>query len=108
MINFDDVTWENLKEHNPKWSQSPDHMYRILIIVVSESGKANSFLNVINKILMRYTHVKKISSKNTDEWNPNRKHKKQNIDSIWWYDCLYAKQQKTSVNNCNYLVEVEN
>lgn len=60
MINFDDVTWENLKEHNPKWSQSPDHLYRILIIAVSESGKANSFLNVINEILMRYTYVKKI------------------------------------------------
>ena len=32
MINFDDVTEENIKEHNPKWSQFPDHSYIILII----------------------------------------------------------------------------
>ena len=29
MINFDDVTKENIKEHNPNWSQIPDHPYRI-------------------------------------------------------------------------------
>ena len=28
MINFDDVTKENIREHNPNW----DHPYRILII----------------------------------------------------------------------------
>ena len=31
MINFDDVTNENIKEHNPNWPQVPDHPYRILI-----------------------------------------------------------------------------
>ena len=25
MINNDDVTKENIKEHNPSWSQIPDH-----------------------------------------------------------------------------------
>ena len=30
-INFDDVTKENIKEHNPNWPQIPDHPYRILI-----------------------------------------------------------------------------
>ena len=25
MINFDDVTKENIKEHNPDWPQIPDH-----------------------------------------------------------------------------------
>ena len=29
MVNFDDVTKENIKEHNPNWSQIPDHPYRI-------------------------------------------------------------------------------
>ena len=24
MINFDDVTKENIKEHNPHWTQTPD------------------------------------------------------------------------------------
>ena len=32
MIKFDDVTKENIKEHNPNWPQIPDHPYRILII----------------------------------------------------------------------------
>ena len=31
MINFDDVTKENIKEHNANWQQNPDHLYRILI-----------------------------------------------------------------------------
>ena len=25
MINFDDVTKENIKKHNPNWPQIPDH-----------------------------------------------------------------------------------
>ena len=25
MINFDDVTKENIKEHNPNWPQIPNH-----------------------------------------------------------------------------------
>ena len=28
MINFDDVTQENLKNHYPNWPQIPDHPYR--------------------------------------------------------------------------------
>ena len=32
MINFDDFTKENMKEHNPNWPQIPDHPYRTLII----------------------------------------------------------------------------
>ena len=49
MIKFDDVTKENIKEHNPKWPQSPDPPYRILIIGGSESGKTNSLFNLINQ-----------------------------------------------------------
>ena len=41
MINFDNVTKENLKEHNPIWLQIPDHLYRIFRIAGSESGKTN-------------------------------------------------------------------
>ena len=41
MINFDDAVTENIKEHNPNWSQTPDNPYRILIIGGSESEKAN-------------------------------------------------------------------
>ena len=45
MINFDDVTKENIQEHNPNWPQIPDHPYRILIIGGSGSGKTNSLFN---------------------------------------------------------------
>ena len=48
MINFDDVTKENIKEHNPNWLQIPDHPYKILIIGDSGSGKTNSLSNLIN------------------------------------------------------------
>ena len=30
MINFDDVTKENIKEPNPDWRGIPDHSYKIL------------------------------------------------------------------------------
>ena len=49
MINFDDVTIENIKKHNPNWPQIPDHPYTILIIWCSGSGKTNSLFNLINE-----------------------------------------------------------
>ena len=48
MINFNDIVKENIKEHNPKWPQFPDHPYRILIIEGFESGKTNLLFNLIN------------------------------------------------------------
>ena len=48
MINFDEYTNENKKEHNPNWPYITDHPYRILIIGGSESGKTNALLNLIN------------------------------------------------------------
>ena len=39
MINFDDIIKENIKEPNPNWPQIFDHLYRILIIGDSKSGK---------------------------------------------------------------------
>ena len=47
MINFDDVTKENIKGHNPNWPQIPDHPYRILIIEGSGSVETNSLFNLI-------------------------------------------------------------
>ena len=46
MINFDYITEENIKEHNPNWPQLPDHPKRILIIGNSGSGKTNALLNL--------------------------------------------------------------
>ena len=51
MIDFDCVTKENMKEHNPKWPQITNHPYRILIIGGSGSGKTNASLNLINRQL---------------------------------------------------------
>ena len=48
MVNFDDVTKENIKEHNTDWSQIPDHAYRILIFGGFGSGKTNLLFNLIN------------------------------------------------------------
>ena len=47
MINFDDVTKENIKEHNPNWPQISHHPYGILMIGGSGSGKTNSLFNLI-------------------------------------------------------------
>ena len=49
MFNFDYITKEDIiKEHNPGWSKTPDHPYRILIVGGSGSGKTNALLNLIN------------------------------------------------------------
>ena len=42
MINFDDVTKENIKELNPNWSRILNYPYRILITGGPRSGKRNS------------------------------------------------------------------
>ena len=49
MINLDNITNENNKEHNKKWPYIPDHLYRILMIGDSGSGERNALLNLINK-----------------------------------------------------------
>ena len=56
-----------LKQHNSKWLCIPDHLYRILIIEGSGSGKRNALLNLINNqldidkiyIYMQKIHMKK-------------------------------------------------
>ena len=48
MFNFDYITKEDIKEHNPKWPEMPDHPCKILIIGGSGSGKTNALLNLIN------------------------------------------------------------
>ena len=48
MFNFDYITKEDIKKHNPNWPEIPDHPYQILIIGSSGSKKANALLNLIN------------------------------------------------------------
>ena len=49
MVNLDSIANENNKKHNEKWPYIPDHLYRILIIGGSGSGKTNALLNLINE-----------------------------------------------------------
>ena len=49
MINLGNITNENNKEHNKKWPFIQDHLYRILIIGGSGSGKTNALLNLIKE-----------------------------------------------------------
>ena len=61
MFNFDYISKENKKEQSPKWSEIPDHPYRILIIGGSGSRKTNALLNLINNepdINKIYLHAK--------------------------------------------------
>ena len=48
MINFDDVTKENIKEHNPNWPKIPNHPYKILIIWGWGPGKTNLLFDLIS------------------------------------------------------------
>ena len=48
MFNFDYITKEDVKEHNPKWPEIPDCPYWILIIGGFGSWKTNALLNLIN------------------------------------------------------------
>ena len=51
MINFDNFTNKNKAERNSKWPYIPDHLYRILVIGGSRSGKIIALLNLINNQL---------------------------------------------------------
>ena len=48
MVNFDDATKENIKEHNPNWLQISDYSCRILIIEAFVSAKTNLLFNLIS------------------------------------------------------------
>ena len=49
MLNLDDITNQNNKEHNKKCLYIPDHPYRILRIGGSGSRKTNALLNLIKQ-----------------------------------------------------------
>ena len=48
MFNFDQITKEDIKEHNLNWPEIPDHLYVILTVGGSGSGKTNALINLIN------------------------------------------------------------
>ena len=46
VINFDDITKENAKEHKLNWPKIPDHLFRMLIIGGSGSAKTNTLFHL--------------------------------------------------------------
>ena len=48
LINFENVTKQNIKKHNPTWPQIPDHPHRILIIGLSWSGRLNLLFSLLS------------------------------------------------------------
>ena len=49
LTDVDDVTKENIKEHNQNWSHISDHPYRKLITGSSGSGETNSLFDLISQ-----------------------------------------------------------
>ena len=47
-VNFDYITKEDIKEHEPYWPEIPNNPYGIFVIRGSGSGKTNALLNLIN------------------------------------------------------------
>ena len=86
MINLGSITNENNKEHNEKWPYIPDHLYRIMIIGGSGSGKTNALLNLINE----QDDIDKIYSYAKDLSEPK-------------YECLIKKCENAGIKHLNYL-----
>ena len=84
MINFDEYTNENIIEHNSKWPYIPDHLYRILILSGSGSGKTNALLNLINN----QPDIDKISLYAKDPYEAK-------------YQYLINKREKIGLNHFN-------
>ena len=51
MINVDNIVNDNNKEHNEKRPYIPNHLYSILIIGGSGSGKTNTLMILLTKFI---------------------------------------------------------
>ena len=49
MFNFDYITEEDIKEHNPNWPQIHGRSQKILLVGGSWSGKTNALLNLSSR-----------------------------------------------------------
>ena len=94
MINFDDVTKENIKNNNRNWPQIPDHPYRILIIGGPGSGKTDLLFNVINQ----QPNIEKMYLYAKDPYEAK-------------YECLIKKREdsrKKHLNDSKVFIEYSN
>ena len=89
MINLDDITNKNNKEHNEKWAYIPDHPSKILTIGGSGSVKTNALLNFIKK-QDNYEHIDKIYLYAKDLSEPKNK------------KILIKKRENAGIKHLNY------
>ena len=88
MLNLDNITNKNNKEHNKKRLFIPDHLDKILIIGGSGSGKTNALLNLIGQ----QDDIDKIYLDGKDLSEPK-------------YEFLIKKIEDAGINNLNDLNE---
>ena len=60
MINFDNYANENKTKHNKNWQYIPDHLYRILIMILKLLLNIQTICMIFTKILMNTILVRKI------------------------------------------------
>ena len=65
MFNFDYITKEDMKEHDPNWPEISDQAYIILIVGSSGLGETNASLNLINHEpdIVKFLYMLKIHMK---------------------------------------------
>ena len=65
MFNFDYITKEDMKEHDPNWPEISDQAYIILIVGSSGLGETNALLNLINHEpdIVKFLYMLKIHMK---------------------------------------------
>ena len=65
MFNFDYITKEDMKEHDPNWPEISDQAYIILIVGGSGLGETNALLNLINHEpdIVKFLYMLKIHMK---------------------------------------------
>ena len=82
IINFDDVTKESIKDHNPNLPQISDNSYSILVIGGSGSGKTNSLFNLINQ----QTNIDKMYSYTKDPYETKFLIKKRESTNLKYFN----------------------
>ena len=121
MINFDNITKDNIKEHNPNWPQIPGHPCRILTTGDSGFEKTISLFNLISE----QPHTEKICFYNLFEDPYEAKSKllinkresrgwkhfydsKAYIECLNYMDDIYKNIEEYNLNkNCKILIVFE-
>ena len=88
MINFDEYTNENKKEHNLNWPYIPDHPHRILIIGGSEKTEKTEKTNALLNLIKNQKDIDKIYLYAKDPYEDK-------------YQYLINKRERVGINHLN-------